>query len=231
MAIIGPSPTPAPTSTPSRKVINGKTYDAYIEAATKNGQWFHYTCEFDAAWIVLKTFGHDVSLAKQVEIVGLDKEGPEPYHKQTGNGVMIYGGDIFTSYSGDYKKNFLARSTGKAMRKLFEHYDLKVTPVNDRAGIEAALLRGEVIWIKTTVDFKDWTPATWVLPDGRTYKTVLGNDHSNVVIGFNKDVVVIRDPLGPTSTGRNRPLTYEVPWAKFLRAWGAQQYDGLAVGK
>jgi hypothetical protein len=211
-------------------VVNGKVYDAYIEAATKNGQWFHYTCEFDAAWVVLKTFGHDVSLAKQIEIIGL-ADGPEPYYRETANGVMIYGGDIFNAYSGDYKKNFLARSTGSAMRKVFEHYDLKVTPVHDRESVEAALLRGEVIWIKTTVDFKDWVPATWVLPDGSTYKTVLGNDHSNVVIGFNEAVVVIRDPLGPTSTGRTRPLTYEVPWAKFLRAWGAQQYDGLAVGK
>jgi uncharacterized protein YvpB len=220
-----------PTATPSRKVVGGKTYDAYIDAASKNGQWFHYTCEFDAAWIVLKTLGHDVSLAKMIEVVGLAKDGPEPYHKQTANGVVIYGGNIFEHYSGDYKKNFLARSTGKAMTKLFTHYGLKVTPVNDRASLEAALRRGEPIWIKTTVDFKDWTTATWVMPDGTKYKTVLGNDHSNVVIGYSERGVLIQDPLGPTSTGLNRPLRYEVSWDRFLRAWGSQQYDGLAVGK
>jgi hypothetical protein len=85
------------------------------------------------------------------------------------------------------------------------------------------------VWIKTTVDFKPWTPVTWVMPDGSTTQGVLGNDHALVVMGFNEDVVVIRDPLGPTSTGRQRPYEYEVPWKKFMAAWGAQQYDGLAV--
>ena len=68
------------------------------------------------------------------------------------------------------------------------------------------------------------------MPDGRTYKTVLGNDHAVVVMGFNKDVVVIRDVLGPTSTNWQRPYEYEVSWSKFLAGWGAQSYDGLAVG-
>jgi hypothetical protein len=210
-------------------VVNGRTYDAYSAVPLKKGQWFHYTCEFDAAWMVLKKYGFDVGLAEQVEIVGL-ADGPEPYYKQTRNGVMIYGGDIFTAYSGNYKKNFLARSTGMAMRKLFEHYGLKVTAVNDRAGLEAALLRGEPVWIKTTVDFKPWVDATWVLPDGSTYATVLGNDHALVVVGFNENGVAIRDQLGPTSTNWNRKFDYDVPWAKFLSAWGAQQSDGLAVG-
>jgi hypothetical protein len=58
---------------------------------------------------------------------------------------------------------------------------------------------------------------------------VLGNDHAVVVIGFNADVVVIRDVLGPTSTNWRRPQEYEVGWETFLRSWGAQGFDGLAV--
>jgi len=218
-----------PTVEPQRKVVvNGRTYDAYLNAATKKKQEYQYSCEFDAAWVVLKTYGFEVSVAKQAEIVGMDKSRA-PYYKETKQGAVIYGGNVTTSFSGDYKKNFLARSTGAAMRKVFEHYGLKVTPVNTRAGLEAALLRGELVWIKTTVDFKAWRPATWVMPDGRSYKTVLGNDHAAVVIGFNKTGVVMRDVLGPTSTNRQRRYEYEVTWPKFLAAWGAQQYDGLAV--
>jgi hypothetical protein len=177
---------------------------------------------------VFKTYGFDVGLEKMLEIMTVDKS-IEPYHKQTKQGVVIYGGNITASWSGDYKKNFLARSTGDAMRKVFEHYGLKVTPVSDRAGLEAALLRGELVWIKTTVDFKPWVPATWIMPDGRTHKTVLGNDHAAVVMGFSERGVVMRDVLGPTSTGRNRKYEYEVSWATFMASWGAQSYDGLAV--
>ena len=217
--------TPAP-----RKpvVVNGRAYNAYNPVVLKKGQWFQYTCEFDAAWMILKTYGFDVGLEEQAKIVGLDK-GPEPYYKETKNGTVIYGGDITKVYSGNYKKNFLARSTGVAMRKVFEKYGLQVTPVRDRASLEAALLRGEPVWIKTTVDFKPWRTATWIMPDGRAYKTVLGNDHALVVVGFNKDGVAVRDQLGPTSTNWNRKYDYDVPWAKFLAAWGAQQFDGLAV--
>lgn len=219
-----------PTVVPLRKkvVVNGRIYDAYLKAAVKKKQEYHYSCEFDAAWVVLKTYGFDVGVDKQAEIIGVDKSR-EPYYKETKQGVIIYGGDVTTAFSGDYKKNFLARSTGTAMRKVFEHYELRVTPVNSRAGIEAALLRDELVWIKTTVDFKAWRPATWVMPDGRSYKTVLGNDHAVVVIGFNKTGVVIRDVLGPTSTNWQRRYEYEVTWTRFLAAWGAQQYDGLAV--
>lgn len=223
-----PTLPPPATSNSEPVVVNGRTYDAYNEAAIKKGQWYQYTCEFDAAWIVLKTYGFDVSLEDMIAAVGLD-ESIEPYYKETGDGIVVYGGDIFNTYSGDYKKNFLARSTGQAMRKAFEAYGLQVTAVQDRPSLEAALLRGELVWIKTTVDFKPWTPVTWVMPDGSTTRGVLGNDHALVVMGFNKDGVVIRDPLGPTSTGRNRPYGYDVPWAKFMAAWGAQQYDGLAV--
>jgi hypothetical protein len=209
-------------------VVNGRTYAAYNQAAIKKGQWYHYTCEFDAAWIVLKTYGFDVGLEEQVEIIGLDTS-IEPYYEETENGVVIYGGDVTNYYSGDYKTNFLARSSGNAMRKLYEHYGLKVTPVRDRSSLEEALLRGELVWIKTTVDFKPWRQATWIMPDGRSYQTVLGNDHALVVMGFNEDGVVIRDPLGPTSTNWQRKYEYEVPWERFLASWGAQEFDGLAV--
>jgi LysM repeat protein len=222
-----PAPA-APETRPTPVVVNGRTYDAYVPAAIKEGQWFQYTCEFDAAWIVLKTYGFDVGLEEQVEIVGLDTS-IEPYHVETPDGVVIYGGDVTTAYSGNYKKNFLARSSGQAMRKLFEHFGLGVTPVRDRASLEAALLRGELVWIKTTVDFKAGREATWIMPDGRSYMTVLGNDHALVVMGFNGDGVVIRDPLGPTSTNWQRQYEYMVPWERFLAAWGSQEYDGLAV--
>ncbi len=224
------TPTSPPVVAPETEpvVVNGRTYDAYNKAAIKKGQWYHYTCEFDAAWIVFKTYGFDVGLEDMVAAVGLDKS-IEPYYEETKDGVIVYGGDITNTYSGDYTKNFLARSTGQAMRKAFEAYGLKVTAVQDRPSLEAALLRGELVWIKTTVDFKPWVPVTWVMPDGRTAKGVLGNDHALVVMGFNKDVVVIRDPLGPTSTGRQRLYEYEVPWKKFMASWEAQAYDGLAV--
>jgi len=221
-------PAAGATAKPKQVVVNGRTYNAYIPAASKKGQWYHYTCEFDAAWVVFKTYGFDVGLEKMLEIMTVDKS-IEPYYKETKQGTVIYGGNITTSWSGDYKKNFLARSTGNAMRKVFEHYGLKVTPVSDRAGVEAALLRGELVWIKTTVDFKAWKPATWIMPDGRTHKTVLGNDHAAVVMGFSERGVVMRDVLGPTSTGRNRKYEYEVSWSTFMASWGAQSYDGLAV--
>ena len=67
------------------------------------------------------------------------------------------------------------------------------------------------------------------MPDGRTRRTVLGNDHAVVVMGFNADVALIRDVLGPTSSNRQRPYEYEVDWATFLAAWAAQEFDGLAV--
>jgi hypothetical protein len=224
-----PTPTPAPKPDDSQGVVvNGRFYNAYIPAASKKGQWFHYTCEFDAAWALLKTYGFDVGLEEQVEIIGLDTS-IEPYYEETDNGVVIYGGDITNAYSGDYKENFLARSSGAAMRKVFEHFGLRVTPVHDRESVEAALLRGELIWAKVPVDFKGWVPATWIMPDGRTYETVLGNDHAIVIMGFNDEAVVIRDVLGPTSTNWKRPYEYEIDWPRFLSHWGAQSYDGLAV--
>lgn len=227
---------PAAQTPRKQTIVNGRAYDAYIPAATKLNQYFHYTCEFDAAWVILKTYGINVTLEDQVAKVGLDKS-VEPYYKETASGVQIYGGDISKMYSGDYKQNFLARSSGQAMRKAFEGYGLQVTPVHDQPSVEAALRRGELIWIKTTVDFKPGRPAVWIKPDGTpvktdtgaVYKTVLGNDHALVIMGYNKDAVVIRDVLGPTSTNANRKYEYEVPWAKFLAMWSLQSYDGIAV--
>ncbi|HEY0735317.1 MAG TPA: C39 family peptidase [Herpetosiphonaceae bacterium] len=219
-------PTPEPTAGPVE--VNGRIYDAYIPAANKPGQFFQYSCEFDAAWVVLKTYGIEASGDEIIGAIDHDRS-VEPYIKETREGYLIYGGDIEHAYSGDYTHNFLARSTGTAMQKVFDRYGLDSQPVQDRAALEAALRAGELVWIKTTVDFKPWRPATWVMPDGRTHKTVLGNDHAVVVMGFNASSVVIRDVLGPTSTNRQRPYEYEVGWDTFMAAWGAQSFDGLAV--
>lgn len=231
---IPPSPTaaPSPTAEPSPNaapiVVGGRRYDAYIPAATKQHQDYHYSCEFDAAWVIFKTFGQDVGVDDMVEVIGVD-ERVEPYYVETADGFVIYGGDIGAHYSGDYTKNFLARSTGAAMRPVFEHFGLSATPVHSRQAVESALRSGRLIWMKTTVDFKPWRPATWLTPDGDSFRTVLGNDHAVVAIGFSERGVVIRDVLGPTSSNRQRPYEYEVDWARFLAAWEAQSYDGLAV--
>lgn len=214
--------SPAPVRDP-------QSYTAYVPAASKADQFFRYTCEFDAAWAVLKTFGVEASLDEQVEAIGLDRR-IEPSYQETADGVVIYGGDIARAFSGDYKQNFLARSRGTAMRKVFRHFGMSVNTVNDEAGIRRWLQRGRLIWIKTTVDFKDWVPATWVTPEGETFPVALGNDHAVVVMGYDDDVVVIRDVLGPTSSNRERPYEYEVDWETFLACWGAQGRDGLAVG-
>jgi uncharacterized protein YvpB len=207
---------------------NGKRYDAYIPAATKAQQAYRYSCEFDAAWVVLRTYGFDVKVDTLIDIVGVDRR-VEPSFVETRNGFVIIGGDITTAFSGDYRNNFLARSSGAAMRKAFEHYGLRVAVVRDRAGVEKALRSGSLVWMKSTVDFKPWRAAVWRMPDGRTIRTVLGNDHAVVVIGYNARGVVIRDVLGPTSSNRQRRYEYEVDWATFLRVWEAQAFDGLAV--
>lgn len=221
-----PEPTIAPTAGPIE--VNGRLYDAYIPAANKPGQFFQYSCEFDAAWVILNTYG--IAAGGDEIIAAIDHDRSlEPYIEETREGYVIYGGDIERAFSGDYTHNFLARSTGSAMQKVFDRYNLDSRLVGDRAALEAALRAGELVWIKTTVDFKPWRPATWVMPDGRTHKTVLGNDHAVVVMGFNAGGVVIRDVLGPTSTNRQRPYEYEVDWDTFMAAWGAQSFDGLAV--
>lgn len=225
-----PTPTrwPTVTPTPAPIAVNGRHYDAYIPAATKASQAYQYSCEFDAAWVIFATFGYDVSVDEMVGVVGVDGR-VEPSIEETRDGFIIHGGDIATRFSGDYTKNFLARSTGAAFRKVFAHYGLHAEAVQDRAGVEAALRRGALVWMKTTVDFKPWRPAVWRTPEGTEFQTVLGNDHAVVAIGFNRDAVVIRDVLGPTSSNRQRPYEYEVSWETFLAAWGAQSFDGLAV--
>jgi hypothetical protein len=209
-------------------VVAGRTYDAYIPAATKQKQAYKFSCEFDAAWVILQTYGIDAAVDDLVAAVGVDTR-IEPYIEETRDGFLIHGGDITTAFSGNMRENFLARSSGEAIRKAFEHYGLAATPVHDRAAVESALRAGELVWIKTTVDFKKWRPATWVMPDGHTRQTVLGNDHAVVVMGFSERGPVIRDVLGPTSSNWQRPYEYEVDWDTFLAAWAAQEYDGLAV--
>jgi hypothetical protein len=134
-------------------------------------------------------------------------------------------------FSGDYSWNFLCRTTGQGFRPVFERFGLDTRQVRSRFRVEYFLSRGYLIWIKTTVDFKDWVPATWITPEGREMQVVLGNDHAMVVIGYDDEVVVIRDCLGPTDTNYQRPYEFEVPWDRFMACWGAQGYDGLAVGR
>lgn len=215
---------------PSRQVTteDGRTYDAYIPAALKEGQFAQYTCEFDAAWVVLKTFGLDVGLDEQVAIIGVDQR-VEPHVEESADVTVVHGGDITRAYSGDYTQSYLARTTGQAMRKVFEHYELAVEPVGTRTAIETALQAGAPVWMKSTVDFLPWEPVTWVTPEGEELPGVLGNDHAVVAIGYNDAGVVIRDVLGPTSTNWNRAYEYDVPWETFLAVWEAQGFDGLAV--
>lgn len=220
------SPTMPPTREPV--IVQGRRYTAYIPAVTKPGQFYQYSCEFDAAWVILATYGIDASGEDIISAVEHDRS-IEPYIEETDAGFIIHGGDITVAYSGDYTRNFLARSTATAIRTVFERYGLSTTLVHDRAGIEAALDSGALVWIKSTVDFKPWRPAVWTMSDGRTHRTVLGNDHAVVVIGYHDNGVVIRDVLGPTSTNQNRPYEYEVDWAAFLAVWEAQSFDGLAV--
>lgn len=209
-------------------VEDGRGYDAYVPTVTKAGQFFDYSCEFDAAWVILDTFGYDVPFAEQLEIVGHDQD-VEPYYEQTASGFVIHGGDITSAFSGDFTSNLLARTTGRAMRPLFEEFGLGVDAVDSREGIEAALDDGSLIWMKATVDFLPWEPVIWLTPEGDEIETVLGNDHAVVVVGYDDEVVVIRDVLGPTTTNWERPDQYEVPWDTFLAVWGAQGNDGLAV--
>ncbi len=221
--------SPAPVKS-ARQVVteDGRAYDAYVPAALKHGQYYQYTCEFDAAWAVLATFGHDVPFEEQLEIVGHDTS-IEPYYQETPTGFVIYGGDITSAFSGDYTHNLLARTTGRAMRPLFEHFGLVARPVRSKQAIQSTLDRGGLVWIKASVDFLPWVPTTWITPDDTELPTVLGNDHAVVVMGYDANVAVIRDVLGPTDTNWGRPYEYEVPWQTFLAVWEAQGNDGLAT--
>lgn len=234
-AVPSASAQPATTSERARASAqvtspDGRVYDAYVPAATKTGQFAYYTCEFDAAWVILETFGHDVPLEEQLAIVGQDRT-MEPYAVTTADGYVVYGGDISAGFSGDYHWNFLARTTGDAMRPLFEAYGLEVRGVESRHGLERMLRAGALVWMKATVDFLPWEPVTWVAPDGQEFPGVLGNDHAVVVIGYGTDGVVIRDVLGPTNTNWDRAYEYEVDWETFLAVAEAQGFDLLAVSE
>lgn len=204
-------------------------YIAYVPCASKTGPFYHYTCEFDSGWAILKTFGIDAGLDDQLALIPIDTR-VEPYYEWTDSGVFIYGGDITSAYSGDYTTNFLCRTTAPVMRKVFQHYGLYTKVIGTQQRIKNHLDRGRLIWIKITVDFKDWTPATWITPESEQLQVVLSNDHAMIVMGYNDDVVVIRDVLGPTSTNWNRQYEVEVTWDRFLACWAAQENQGLSVG-
>lgn len=208
---------------------DGRLYEAYVQPVPKFGQFYPYTCEFDAAWIILATFGEDRPFEEMLSIVGHDVS-IEPWYEQTATGFVIYGGDITSAFSGDYVSNMLARASGAAFQPLFEHFNLAATPISTQEELQAALAAGQLIWTKATVDFQPWADTTWITPAGEQVVTVLGNDHAVVINGYNQDVVVISDPLGPTSTNWARPYEYEVPWQTFLGVWAAQGQDALAVG-
>ena len=207
----------------------GQEWQAYIRLPVKEGQYDHYTCEFDSAEIILRAFGSDLTLQDQMDLVGQDNS-IVPWADDSGGVVKIYGGDIDEHFCGFVDTNILSRARGNAVRKVFDHEALSVTVVNDRPGIETALLAGEPVWFKSTVDFLDWDPSIWITPDGDQFPVVYTNDHALIVMGCNDQNVIIRDPLGPTSTNERRPWQYMVSWERFLEVFAAQGNDGLAIG-
>ena len=220
-----------PTGTPSPGPITDQdvSWDAYLRMPIKEGQDFHFTCEFDSAWIILMSYGMDVRLEEQIEIVGID-DSMVPYYVETDAGFEVYGGDVNNYFCGDLDTNILSRSRCNAMRKLFEAKGLNVTVTPDRESIEAALLRGEPVYFKSTVDMMPWRPATWYSTTGEEWPVVLSNDHALIVMGFNADEVIIRDPLGPTSTNLQRPWQWKTTWTRFIEVLAAQGNDAIAVG-
>lgn len=231
LATIVPAAGAAPWPVSAQQGVttpDDRYYHAYVPAATKEGQFHHYTCEFDAAWVVLATFGHDIGFDEQLAIVGHDTS-IEPWYEETDSGFVIYGGEIGSAFSGDYYENLLARTTGKAMLPVFTNYGLEATPVNSREGIQQTLDRGGLVWMKATADFLPWELTTWITPSGEQFPTVLGNDHAVVVMGYNDEAAVIRDVLGPTSSNWERVYEYDVPWEMFLGVFNAQGGDGIGV--
>lgn len=228
LAAAGPLMTRRPAGAQGITLPDGRYYDAYVPAATKEAQFHHYTCEFDAAWVVLATFGHDVGFDEQIAIVGHD-QSIEPYYEEGANGFVIYGGDITTAFCGNYHENYLARTTGQAMMPIFERYTLPASFVRDQQGIMDTLNGGGLVWMKATADFLPWADTTWITPQGLELPTVLGNDHAVVVMGYNELGVVIRDVLGPTSSNWERLYEYDIPWDTFLGVFGAQASDGIGV--
>ena len=208
---------------------DGRTWDAYIQLPIKEGQDFDYTCEFDSAWIILMAYGHEMTLEEQLGYVGHDLS-IEPYWEETAAGIFIYGGDIAEMYSGNYYDNLLARARTTAVRKVFDAVELPVTETPDRQTTESALLQGHPVFFKSTVDMLNWDPTTWITPDGDEFPVVLTNDHALVVMGFNDEDVIIRDPLGPSTTNETRPWQYRVGWDRYLDVIAAQGNDAIAVG-
>ncbi len=221
--------TPVGQVAASQIADQGWYWDAYLQMPIKEGQDFHFTCEFDSAWIILKAYGMDVPLEEQLELVGKD-ESLEPYFEETLDGFHIYGGDVHNFYCGHINENLLARARCNAMRKVFEAKGLGVTVTPDRISIEAALLRGEPVFFKSTVDMMPWRPAVWHANTGENWPVVLSNDHALVVMGFNADDVIIRDPLGPTTTNWERPWQWKTTWTRFLEVLAAQGNDAIAIG-
>jgi hypothetical protein len=224
------------TSVPSRHALErphalSKQYTetgVYLSAAEKHGLSYKYSCEFDAAWIILRSYGLSVSVNELIEQFPRDQT-VEPYLVEQRGGFKIIGGDILRMYSGDFRHNYLSRTSGVALASLFLQYGFGVKPVHTQTDIVSALNEGAPVWIKATVDFADGRPALWVTPSGDTIPTVLGNDHAVVVVGYTDKVVIIKDPLGPTTSNLDRPYSYEIPWERFLRVWSSQQNDGLAI--
>ena len=104
------APTNVPTATPI--IINGTQYDAYLVAASKTAQEFQYSCEFDAAWVIMQTYGIAASVPDLIALMPIDRS-LEPTYVETAAGFVIYGGDILTAYSGDYTQNFLGAFDGR----------------------------------------------------------------------------------------------------------------------
>ena len=204
-------------------------WTAMVQVPIKRGQDLHYTCEFDTAWSIMMAYGDDVPLEEQLAAVGIDDRF-EPYWEETAEGVIIYGGDIGEHFCGDLDNNLVAKAKGSAMRKAFEAKGLAATPVRSRAAIEQAINMGHPVFFKSTVDFLPWTSAVWNTPEGQQYLVVFTNDHALTVMAYNDTEVVIRDPLGPTSTNQRRPYQYRVSWDRFLQVFAAQENDGLAIG-
>ena len=138
-------------------------WSAYIQLPIKEGQDFHYTCEFDSSWIILKAYGHDLTLEEQLSVVGHDLS-IEPWWEESPRQITVYGGDIAEMYSGDYRENLLARARTTAVRKVFDLVGLVSTDTPDRPTTEQALLAGQPVFFKSTVDLLDWDQATWVCP-------------------------------------------------------------------
>lgn len=208
--------------------VNGTTYSAYTDTYVKEGQWDLYTCEFDVAYSIMKTFGTDTDLDELTGFVGFDNPFM-PYAEQTPSGLIIYGGDISKAFCGDLSHNTYAKTRGSAMRRAFEGLGFDVEPALTRKNVERGLGLGRLLWLKTTVDFTAWEPVRWQTPSGTVYPTVNTNDHCVAAIGFNDEVVVIRDCLGPTNTNWERPYEYEVPWDLFMDCWSSSGHDGLLV--